>query len=329
MPKIHYFQRYSSKENTVTNNTLQLLARVYDYSTSQASKLLSDITGESIDIGIEVNQQAQAPESVPDGAIIQRSFKVLIESKVDSGVDVEQLVRHAKSFQNESQKILLLLTKLKIDKHKEEEISKLIAEHHPDAIFKNVTYEEICDSICDLFKEYEFEMKSIVDDYIEYCNDAELFDQSKYLMRIVPCGKSIEINLKYGIYFHPSDRGYTRHSFVGIYKNKQVQYILGIGSVFDVKYENGKLIKDLIQGQDTNEYDQNIINIIQDAKNLCGYDIEDGHRFFCGKEALSTDYRKVSFGGIQGARLINLKDKIEDFSNAREVAYQLEGMEWE
>ena len=25
MPKIHYFQRYSSKENTVTNNTLQLL----------------------------------------------------------------------------------------------------------------------------------------------------------------------------------------------------------------------------------------------------------------------------------------------------------------
>ena len=29
MPKIHYFQRYSSVENTVTNNTLQLLARIY------------------------------------------------------------------------------------------------------------------------------------------------------------------------------------------------------------------------------------------------------------------------------------------------------------
>ncbi|MEQ1837827.1 MAG: hypothetical protein ABL858_05755 [Candidatus Nitrotoga sp.] len=110
MPKIHYFQRYSSVENTVTNNTLQLFARIYNYSTVQASKLLSEITREPIEIGIEINQQGRAKESVPDGAILQRSFKVLIEAKVDAGVDRDQLLRHAASFSNESQKILLLLT---------------------------------------------------------------------------------------------------------------------------------------------------------------------------------------------------------------------------
>ena len=56
MPKIHYFQRYSSVENTVTNNTLQLFARIYNYSTSQASKVLSELSGEPVEIGIEINQ---------------------------------------------------------------------------------------------------------------------------------------------------------------------------------------------------------------------------------------------------------------------------------
>lgn len=49
--------------------------------------------------------------SIPDGAIIQRSFKALIETKVEAEVNVDQLRRHADGFSDESQKILLLLTK--------------------------------------------------------------------------------------------------------------------------------------------------------------------------------------------------------------------------
>jgi len=56
--------RYSSKENTVTNNTLQLITRIYNYSNAIASKLLSDIIDESIEIGIEINQQKKANGSV-------------------------------------------------------------------------------------------------------------------------------------------------------------------------------------------------------------------------------------------------------------------------
>ena len=40
MSKIHYFQRYSSPENVVTNNTLHLLERIYSYSPEKASQLL-------------------------------------------------------------------------------------------------------------------------------------------------------------------------------------------------------------------------------------------------------------------------------------------------
>jgi hypothetical protein len=69
MSKIHYFQRYSSIENTVTNNTLQLVARIYDQSAPVASKLLTDVTGEPIDIGIEIASPAEATGSASNKGI--------------------------------------------------------------------------------------------------------------------------------------------------------------------------------------------------------------------------------------------------------------------
>ena len=327
MSKIHYFQRYSTVENTVTNNTLQLLARIYSYSTLQASQLLTELTGESIEIGIEVNQQQRGPASVPDGAIIQRSFKILIESKVDSAPDVNQLLRHTDSFSGEDQKVLLLLTREPIGVA-EEGIRCQVSDRHPGVIFKSVTYEEICKAVTTLFKEYEYEMCDLVDDYEQYCNDADLFDQTRHLVRIVPCGQSLEINRKYGIYFHPSDRGYTQHQFVGIYKDKIVQAVWEIDSVFDVDYDEDRLKKTVIQGRDTDEYDDKLVAIIKDARKECGYEIAAGHRFFCGTP-IETEYIKPSPGGIQGARFVNLRDVIGGFDDASELAQKLRGKQWE
>ena len=327
MPKIHYFQRYSSVENTVTNNSLQLIARVYAYSNTQASQLLTELSGESIEIGIEINQQVRGVSSVPDGAIIQRSFKILIESKVDSGVDADQLLRHADNFLEEDQKILLLLTRERIGSL-EDDIRSKVAAKHPDIIFKNVTYEAVCKSINPLFQEYEFEMRALVNDYIEYCNDAGLFDQSRYLMRIVPCGQSLSINRKHGIYIHPSDRGYTQHQYVGIYKDKAVQALWSIESVFDVDYDRGQLKKILVQGRSTDDYDEKLLSIIKDAETECGYEIANGCRFFCG-EPIDTNYVKSSPGGIQGARFVNLKEVIGDFDNTTEIAEKLSSKHWQ
>ncbi|BAY57600.1 hypothetical protein NIES2135_44700 [Leptolyngbya boryana NIES-2135] len=327
MPKIHYFQRYSSVENTVTNNTLQLFARVYAYSTTQASQLLTNLTGESIEIGVEINQQEREKGAVPDGVIIQRSFKILIESKVDSPVSIDQLLRHAANFSDEQQKILLLLTKHQVGRQ-EDTIREKITAQYPDVIFKNITYEGICQAIDPLFQVYEYEMRSLVEDYKEYCNDVGLFDQSQYLMRIVPCGKSLDINRRYGIYFHPSDRGYTQHQFVGMYKDKAVQVLFKIDSVFDVHYDRVRLKKTLVQGRDTDEFDAKLVEVIKEAEAKCGYEVAANHRFFCGFP-IATNYIKSSANGLQGARLVNLKEIIGNFSEPSEVAQKLAGREWQ
>lgn len=327
MSKIHYFQRYSTHENTVTNNTLQLFARIYEYSASRASGLLYDITGEEIEIGIEIKQQERVENAIPDGAIIQRSFKILIESKVDSGNDQNQLLRHAGKFSGESKQILLLLTKQKIDKNTETNIKRSIHDKYPSVIFSNVTYKKICDSLGKLFEDYESEMKALAEDYIEYCNDEKLFDQSRYLMRIVPCGQSMDINKKYGIYFHPSDRGYTKHQYIGIYKGKKVRYLWEIDTVYDIEYNDGTLNKKIVQGRETNDYDEKLISIINDAKTNCGYNISTGHRFFCGNP-MQTNFIKETAGGIQGSRFINLKEVLGEYTDADEVAKKLYYKTW-
>ena len=325
----NYPEIYSSIENTVTNNTLQLLARIYNYSPAQASKFLSDIVGVPVEIGIEIYQQERASESVPDGTIIQRSFKVLVESKVDSGVNKDQILRHAKTFTGETQKILLLLTVQRLDHSVERSIAAKITKEHPGVLFRNVTYESICSAVQGLFQPYENEMRSLVDDYVEYCNDTGLFDQSQYLMRIVPCGDSVDLNKKYGMYFHPSDRGYTKHSYVGVYANKAVQCLWAIDSVFDVEYEGEEITRTLVQGRDTDEYDDRIKAMIAEAKIVCDYNIESGHRFFCGKEAIPTNYVKVSSGGIQGARFVNLNEVVGQFEEDSELAQRLTEKTWE
>ncbi|MFC1627532.1 hypothetical protein ACFL3H_00290 [Gemmatimonadota bacterium] len=327
MPKVHYFQRYSSPENTVTNNTLQLLSRIYSYSPVQASRLLTEITGEPIEIGIEISQQTRSELSVPDGQVIQRSFKVLIEAKVDSPVDQNQLVRHAAQFSNESQQILLLLTKQELNEQEKLNISRDIESEYPEVIFTAITFESICRSVSGLFQDYEYKINEVVDDYIEYCNDTSLFDQSSYLMRIVPCRKSLIINLRYGVYFQPSDRGYTEHSFVGMYANKSVRAIMEIDAVYDIDLVDGQLHKTLIQGNKTDEYNDKIIAIIGAAKHECGYKVAHGHRFFCGI-VHETDYKKTSPGGIQGARFENLRELLGEIENIEIVAQKLRAKTW-
>lgn len=326
MSKIHYFQRYSSVENTVTNNTLQLFSRIYNYSTSQASLLLEALIEEPIEIGIEIKQQVRGEESVPDGKIIQKSFKIVIESKVDSSLNVGQLLKHLNDFSREDQKVLLLLTKKPIENA--DGISTQLREQCPDVIFRNVTYENICKAIKPLFKEYEYEMRDLVEDYVEYCNDMKLFDQSQYLMRIVPCGKSFMINNRHGVYFHPSDRGYTKHRFVGLYTNKIVRIIWKIDSVFDVAYDGNKLEKTLVEGCATDEYDDRLVAIIRDAQKECGWDISSNHRFFCGKP-METNYIKSTLYGIFGPRLVNLQEVIGNFQDASDVAEKLKDRQWE
>lgn len=172
-------------------------------------------------------------------------------------------------------------------------------------------------------------MVDLLEDYVEYCWDTGLVDRSHALLRIVPCGRSLEINLRHGIYFHLRDRGYTPHRFTGIYKNKRVHAIWENDTVVDVTYENGKLSKETVFGsRKTNDYDEKIIQIICDARKEVGYEVAKNHRFFCG-HMFETDYVKTSRGGIQSWRYVDVEEVVGAFAGTEELAKKLHRRTWE
>lgn len=188
MAKVHYFQRYHTYENAVTNNTLQLLARIYSYAPQKAADFINELVGadEPIEIGLEIHQQRTGLGSIPDGTVIQRSFKIVVETKVDAPVNVKQLERHAGSFSDEEHKILLLLTKQPLGQVEATSIGRAVAASARDVIFSSITFEDVLGALQGLFQPYEYEMSTLVSDYVEYCWDSELVDRSRFVKRWTP-----------------------------------------------------------------------------------------------------------------------------------------------
>lgn len=113
--KIHYFQRYHEKENVATANTMLLLSRVYAYSPNKFFRLLKselldpDCILDSFEPEMTFELQAKSEASIPDAVISQNSFKIVVETKIPSCFNEDQLLRHLGSFNNEYYKIMLTL----------------------------------------------------------------------------------------------------------------------------------------------------------------------------------------------------------------------------
>jgi hypothetical protein len=76
MARVHFFQRYSSKENAVTNNTLLLLSQIYGTSPDLLENFISELNEDlNFRVGPEFGQQIKGVSSVPDGIVSQTNFK--------------------------------------------------------------------------------------------------------------------------------------------------------------------------------------------------------------------------------------------------------------
>ncbi len=329
MAGVTYFPRYSGKENVVTNNTLLLFSRIYDYSPQSFQEIISQLTASDIEVGPEITQQDRSGKSVTDGSIQQQSFRILVETKVSAGIDYDQLVRHSERFGDESVRVLLLITKHALDNEQQTAIKNRLKK---GVIFGAVDFSTLCAVIEGLFAEYERDIGVVVEDYVDYCRHEQILDESKETMRIVPCGQSHELNRKYGIYYHPFRRGYRPHGYIGIYAQKSVTVLWRIRSVFDATIDDaGKLKRGAaIVGEETSDFDQKLIGIIGEALEHCGHRIRRDHRFFCG-DPIDTDFRKTSKYGLRKNTYINLKEKIPDvdLDSPKAVARALKKTDWQ
>lgn len=334
MSDIHFFQRYSQRENVVTNNTLRLFTQIYRDSPSRLQNLLEGLVdGTSVDVGVNMQQQTSTSKSVPDGALTQPSFKVVIETKLGDSFSADQLERHLSAFEDEEQRILLLLSSREPHAASLSEVEDAFEELDEAISFAAVQFSDVIDLLIGeegLISEYEKELRALVEDYQNFCSEEGLLPDDD-LMRAVPCGTSHDDNFQYDLYYHPSSRGYRRHQYVGIYFDKSIQGIGKLEKTVEVDVVDGELEGEDVDGLSEEEKER-ILGAVQAAPKH-GYSIEQGYEFLLVDKFYPTNFEKKSKHGMQGAQYFSLRDHVEydetsDLPETETLAEELDGAEW-
>jgi len=313
MSNLHYFQRYSQEENLVTNNTLRLFSELYRESPNRLRDLLEQLVdGVSVEVGVSMQQQTKGPSSVPDGALIQSSFKVVLETKKRDSFSTGQLERHLEAFDGEEQRILLLLTPREPNVGKIREAEQRLKEYDEGIAFATVQFEDLIDLLVGeeegLISEYEQDLRAVVEDYQNFCSAEGLLPDDD-LMRAVPCGTSHEDNFRFDLYYHPASRGYRRHQYIGIYFDKSIRGIGRLKKTVEMERVDGNL-----EGKEVKELSEDEKQRIHGAMDEAprhGYSIERDHEFFLVDRFYSTDFTKDSKYGMPGPQYFSLRDHLE------------------
>jgi hypothetical protein len=231
MSSVHYFPRYSQRENAVTNNVLLLLSRLYEYRPDLLQAAIGElIENDSIQVGPTIHQQQRIKKgTIPDGEIYQPSFRLIVETKAGSPWLAEQLIGHLNAFKNEDTQVLLLLSEEPAPFHIIDAVkAKIKTFQSPSGIqisVASITFDGLIRSIREVIDDRDFEMNDILEDFEAYASEEGLLPTKEFTLRTVPAGISYKENLELNLYYERADRGFRSHAYFGIYTAKAIRYI--------------------------------------------------------------------------------------------------------
>lgn len=309
MAEISYFQKYSQRENHITNNTMLMFRHLYRHSPLRLEKLLKEIISDAtIDIGLVFSQQVKAENSVPDALITQKPISIFIEAKADGELYAEQIERHVKSVINASlpewSAVIIGLTKNSTDNTLYQQFKERCKNQHIH--FAVITYGELLDILQDLCTEHETDLQEIIEDYEVFLRSDGMLP-NPYEIVVFPCGTSWKENVKYQIYYEQSQKSSKAHvPFIGIYNNKTITHIGRIKGTCIAVPNAQELTFETESGVITKKDIDVIREVIQDTGY---YDLKLGHeRYYLIDDLSEVNITKDSAGGIRGHRYFDLQD---------------------
>ena len=343
MSFINPFQLCSEKENTTTNNILLFLSNLYRIDSKIYELFINSILPDNVNynaILVFEQQKTQKEGGIIDGYVEIKSSKIIIKTELDGTDRKNKLINYCKNIYKKSEQCpeTNILIHLSTSAFNEEDMKSINKEVERDNFcFVSTTYAEFVSLIQNITDEYYFkpELHLLNEYFYDYCSSSNLI---KDLFRIVPCGKSFDLNKKYHLYFQPVDRGYSNHKFIGIYQNKEVKYIGKISKiVYAELLENKDLTTKNISGKEeiSKEEKERIINTMKEFPKVYGFgDISKGHVFFLfDKENFcATKFKKTSKYGLLGSKFFELKTLLNIKSvnklTTDEIAERLKKKTW-
>lgn len=329
MSRIHYFQRYSQKENVITNNTLLLLARLYEESPKKFKIFLNELLGEEVFVGVIFDQQSKAKSSVPDGLIRQSSFNIVIEAKVGDNFNYQQLINHLSVFSEKraERQFLLAIGSGEPSTEVSDRVREQISDLKIDVAFIPATFSRIIQVFNEVLSEYDLILRDLIDDYSEFCSIEGLLSADDRL-RMVLAGRSRADNMKYGVYYNP--KGFSKHKYIGLYWDKAIRAIGEIELIAEatVLIDTDEVLSpEVVLNTDQKS---RIIDITKSARQNNGWDISHNHTFFLVNKFYPTEYHKVGYPP-RGNRFFDLRELFGSASlptTAEEIAHFLDGKTW-
>ena len=334
--KIHYFQRYHSKENVATANTMLLLSRLYSYSSDKFFRFLkSEYFSDRFEPEIVFTLQEKSEESVPDATITQEGFKIVVETKMSDWFHSDQLLRHLKSFKEERNKVLITIAPELMAKDKkakfEEQLREYNENHDYPVIHINTTFELLAEAVQGVIDDRDYEMQDVFDDYLNYCyNDSLILvpDSWKW-MRVQLAGTTFDFNIRQKLYYDDIDRGFRAHDYLGLYKEKSVRAIGRITDIITaVLEEDGEITYSVEKGEIDDNKKRDIAIAIEDGKNY-GYSLTKTRFFFVDK-FYETDFRKTTPRAPMGSRVFDLTQVmgVSELPDTSVIAENLKSITW-
>ncbi|NES07347.1 MAG: hypothetical protein F6K22_33860 [Okeania sp. SIO2F4] len=323
---IRLFPSYSQRENQTTNHCLLILKMLYEENPKFLSEVLSKLLGEGLSgiVGVKFTQQVGKKQRIPDGEITQEPFSIFIETKRGSSFDEGQLLRHLESLkQKPGRKVLIALAN-----HEQDEPN--------DQAFSNVKNIAKADNILFLPISFEYFLESIklsnltknladaINDLEEYFNEENLLPSWKYRLDVVNCAGTYDDVIKHKIYVCTAKGGSYSHSrslYLGIYRNKQVDWVAKTEAVVDIESEEEFSLK----WKNVNKSDE---ELAEAAKIRRSY-VDDSWypaRVFLLTDLHPTDFRQTTPGGMQSSKQYQ---NIGNVNNAKDLAEKLQGKTWE
>ncbi len=334
MNNVHYFQRFSQKENVHTNNTLLLLSRIQVTDPRLLRSVLGELFGElpfateGLNVGVQFSQQTSAPSgTVPDGMLLQTSFRVVVETKLHQNFGMKQLKGHLSGFGKETTKILLFLSPERLENV-----------DVPGAIKRGVvvvsrTFSDII-AACRAAKAHEnLALRELVEDYEEYCFEFELIANDSDRMVAVPVTETCDDNLKLNLYYTLASRVFRKHRYIGLYRRGEIIAVGKLENNVCANLLKGTLFIKQASSAVTKDQKKRISEAIALGPKH-GYKLRSGIRFLLVEKFEPTHYRKLSSGGIMNKQYFNIRQELAvpngtDLPEVREIAERLKGQTWE
>lgn len=335
--KIHYFQRYHSKENVATANTMLLLSRLYSYSSDKFFEFLkSEFFDDTFSPEIVFTLQEKNADSVPDAVITQEGFKIVVETKRTDSFDENQLLNHLQSFKDEKYKVILTLAPWPMKENEktafERKLNAYNEKHDIRIIHVNTTFEALANAIGDVLDDRDFEMQHILDDYMDYCYSDRLIpdsDRWKY-MRVQLAGKTFDFNVSSNVYYQNAERKFRAYDTLGLYKQKSVRAIGKITAIITAIEIENEINFEPEYGTLTEDIKETIRRAMKDGDSY-GYNLWTvRHRYFFVEKFYETNFKKVSPRAPMGGRVLDLTQVLEtaNLPETEKLAEILKNKSW-